>query len=262
MINLDRRRRILDILEKEGQITTIELEHRLGVTGATIRSDLREMDREGAILRFHGGATLADQSHLSSPNENYLKRSVMYVDEKQQIGKAAAKLVEDGQTIFLDASSTAIHMIPYIQHFDNLTIVTNGIHTAMEIQRCSNFKTMLIGGVLRSHSGAIEGLFCEEMLQKIMGDTYFVSGNGFSTEAGLTGNNFYELELKRRCKERCGKIVALVDSSKLSVNSTSSFVAPSEIHTLITDTGISPSQRKEIEARGIHLIIAGEAEPS
>ena len=125
----------------------------------------------------------------------------MHVAEKMAIGMEAAKLVSDGETIFIDASSTVFYMLPYINHVENLTIVTNGIHTAMEIQRYSNFKTVLVGGVLRSHSGAIEGLLCEEMLRKISGDSYFVSGNGFSLAAGLTGNNFYELELKRRFAE-------------------------------------------------------------
>ena len=95
MINFDRRKRILELLEKEGQVSTVELEERLGVTGATIRSDLREMDREGAIVRFHGGAALADQSRLSSPNENYLRRSVMHVEEKTAIGRKAAMLVSE-----------------------------------------------------------------------------------------------------------------------------------------------------------------------
>ena len=256
VINLERRRKILDILEKEGQILTIELENRLGVTGATIRSDLREMDREGAVVRFHGGATLADQSSLISPNENYLKRSIMNVDEKRQIGREAAKLVNNGETIFLDASSTSLHMVPFIRHLDNVTIVTNGINTALEIQRFSNFKTIMIGGVLRSHSGTIEGILCEDMLSKISGDTYFVSGNGFSVEAGLTGNNFYELELKRICAQRCGKIVALVDSSKLNNNSTSSFILSNQIDLLITDRGISKEQLRIITETGMQVIIA------
>ena len=258
VINLERRRKILDILEKEGQILTIELEERLGVTGATIRSDLREMDREGAVVRFHGGATLADQSSQISPNENYLKRSIMNVEEKRQIGREAAKLVTNGETIFLDASSTSLHMVPFIRHLENLTIVTNGINTALEIQRFSNFKTVMIGGVLRSHSGAIEGLLCEDMLSKISGDTYFVSGNGFSIEAGLTGNNFYELELKRRCAQRCGKIVALIDSSKMNNNSTSSFIRSNQIDILITDNGISKEQQQFISEIGIQIIVAGK----
>ncbi len=256
MINLERRKKILELLEKEGQVTTGELESKLGVTGATIRSDLREMDRDGAIVRYHGGAALADPGRLSSPNENYMRRSVMHVAEKMAIGRAAAKLVSDGETIFIDASSTTFYMIPFINHLENLTIVTNGIHTAMEIQRYSNFKTVMVGGVLRSHSGAIEGLLCEDMLRKISGDSYFVSGNGFSLAAGLTGNNFYELELKRRFAEKCRRRIALLDSSKLCNDSTSSFIPSEQVDVLITDSGIAPEQIHKIREAGIELIVA------
>ena len=256
MINLERRKKILELLEKEGQVTTTELESRLGVTGATIRSDLREMDREGAIVRFHGGAALADSGRLNSPNENYMRRSVMNVAEKMAIGREAAKLVTEGETIFLDASSTTFHMIPYMSHLENVTIVTNGINTAMEIQRYSNFRTVLVGGVLRSHSGAIEGLLCEDMLRRISGDSYFVSGNGFSLASGLTGNNFYELELKRRFAEKSRRRIALLDSRKLCIDSTSTFIPSDQIDVLITDSGIEQDQIRRIREAGIQLIIA------
>ncbi|HPE38128.1 MAG TPA: DeoR/GlpR family DNA-binding transcription regulator [Bacillota bacterium] len=256
MINLERRKKILEILEKETKISTTELEDRLQVTGATIRSDLREMEREGAIIRFHGGCSIADQVKPSQTPENYMRRSVMYVAEKTAIGKEAGTFVSEGETIFIDASSTTFHMIPFISQLENLTIVTNGIHTAMEIQRYSNFRTVLIGGVLRPHSGAVEGLLCEEMLHRISGDSYFVSGNGFSLNSGLTGHNFYELELKKRFADKCKRKIALVDSSKLNADSTSTFIPADQIDVLITDSGISPEQAKAIRDFGISLVIA------
>ena len=256
MINVDRRKRILEILEKENRISTTDLEQRLGVTGATIRSDLRDLEREGAIVRFHGGASISESVRQSESPENYMRRSVMCVAEKTAIGREAGKFVREGETIFIDASSTTFHMIPFISKKENLTIVTNGIHTAMEIQRYSNFRTVLVGGVLRPHSGAIEGLLCEEMFRRISGDSYFVSGNGFSLTSGLTGHNFYELELKKRFAEKCKRRIALVDSSKLNSDSTSSFIPADRIDVLITDSGISPEQAQEIRDFGIELVIA------
>lgn len=256
MINVDRRKRILEILEKDGRISTTDLMTRLGVTGATVRSDLRDLEREGAIVRFHGGASIPDSVKQSPSPENYMRRSVMAVAEKTAIGKEAGRYVREGETIFIDASSTTFHMIPFISNLDNLTIVTNGIHTAMEIQRYSNFRTVLVGGVLRPHSGAIEGLLCEEMLRRISGDSYFVSGNGFSITSGLTGHNFYELELKKRFAEKCKRIIALVDSTKLNADSTSTFIPAEKIDVLITDSGISPKQIQEIRDFGIELVIA------
>ncbi|MBR6487704.1 MAG: DeoR/GlpR transcriptional regulator, partial [Clostridiales bacterium] len=128
----DRRKQILDVLSAEGEINTTVLSERLGVTGATLRTDIRALEREGAIVRFHGGIRLPRKT-LSYSGENYMVRAVTHVELKNQIGKAAADLVTDGSTIFMDASSTTFHMIPFLQSRKNVTVVTNGIHTAMEL---------------------------------------------------------------------------------------------------------------------------------
>ena len=121
--------------------------------------------------------------------------------------------------------STTFHMISYLKDKHDVTVVTNGIHTAMELQRNNNFKSIvLIGGMLRPHSGAVEGLMSREMVNRLSAEYYFVSGNGFSVEAGLSGNNFYELELKKLCAERSKNIVALVDSTKMGIDSASGFL--------------------------------------
>ena len=155
MINLERRKQILDILAAEGSINTNLLSERLGVTGATIRTDLRDLAREGAIVRFHGGVRLPEKPR-NDMVENYMVRSITHVDLKQKIGKKASGLVKDGTTIFMDASSTAFHMIPYLKNTNDVTVITNGINTAMELQRYNNFKSIiLIGGMMRPHSGTI-----------------------------------------------------------------------------------------------------------
>ena len=255
MVNLERRKQILDLLEKEGEIKTVDLSERLGVTGATIRTDLRDLAREGAIVRYHGGIRLPE-NRPSISGENYMVRSVTHVDLKSQIGKEAANFVGSGSTIFMDASSTTFHMIPYLGVTDNVTVITNGIHTAMELQHHSNFKSIiLLGGMLRPHSGAIEGLSCREMLSRLSADYYFVSGNGFSVESGLTGNNFFELELKRTCAERVRHIVALVDSTKLGVDSASTFIPTEKIDYLITDSNAPADIVEKCEQKGIKVII-------
>ncbi len=259
MINLERRKQILDILSAEGTIKTNDLSDRLGVTGATIRMDLRDLAREGAIVRYHGGVKLPEVKH-DEAGENYMVRSITHVEEKTAIGKVAAELVESGSTIFMDASSTTFHMIPYLRYSDDVTVVTNGIHTAMELQRYNNFKSIiLIGGMLRPHSGAIEGVVSREMLSRLSGDYYFVSGNGFSVDQGLSGNNFYELELKRLCADRCKHIVALVDSTKLGVDSASNFIHTNRIDFLITDSGVKNETLDECHKRGINVYVAETA---
>ncbi len=256
MINLERRKQILDLLAEVGTIKTTELSDRLGVTGATIRTDLRDLAREGAIVRYHGGVKLPQEKHEQF-TENYMVRSITHVDEKTAIGRAAAELVGSGDTIFMDASSTTFHMIPYLKYTDDVTVVTNGIHTAMELQHHNNFKSIiLIGGMLRPHSGAIEGVVSREMVNRLSGDYYFVSGNGCSADIGLSGNNFFELELKRMCAERCKHIVALVDSTKIGADSASAFIPIERIDYLITDSKIRQEDVEEFHKHGVNVIIA------
>ena len=248
MIIPDRRKQILDILEEEGEINTTVLSTRLGVTGATIRTDIRALEREGAIVRFHGGIKLPHKMPSYS-GENYMVRAVTHVDLKNAIGAKAATLV--------DASSTTFHMIPYLKKVKDVTVITNGIHTAMELQRNSNFKSIIIlGGMLRPHSGAIEGLSSKEMIGRLSAEFYFVSGNGFSADAGLSGDNFFELELKRLCADRAKKIVALIDSTKLGADSASSFIPAEKIDYLVTDSGASPESVALCRAKGIEVLIA------
>ena len=156
MNNPDRRKQILDILAEEGEINTTVLSTRLGVTGATIRTDIRALEREGAIIRFHGGIKLPHKMSSYS-GENYMVRAVTHVDLKNAIGAKAASLVGSGNTIFMDASSTTFHMIPYLKKVKDVTVITNGIHTAMELQRNSNFKSIIILGGIYGNRHAVAG---------------------------------------------------------------------------------------------------------
>lgn len=252
----DRRKKILDILEREHEIKTVELSEMLGVTGSTIRTDIRALEHDGAIIRFHGGIRLPAKPKQLSGGENYMVRSVQHVPLKNAIGRKAAELVPSGSTIFMDASSTTYHMIPFLKKAKGVTVITNGIHTAMELQRYNNFKTIIIiGGMLRPHSGSIEGVLSKEMIGRLSADYYFVSGNGFSLTSGLTGNNFYELELKRMCAERAKHIVALIDSTKVGFDSTSNFLETDRIEYLVTDSGAPEAILNECRERGIKVIV-------
>ena len=256
MINLERRKQILDLLAEVGSLKTTELSERLNVTGATIRTDLRDLAREGAIVRFHGGVKLPEEKHEEF-SENYMVRSITHVDEKTAIGRAAAELVGSGDTIFMDASSTAFNMIPFLKDTDDVTVITNGIHTAMELQHHNNFKSIiLIGGMLRPHSGTIEGVMCREMISRFRAEYYFVSGNGFSPEMGLSGNNLFELELKRICADRSKHIVALIDSTKMGADSASVFISPNKIDYLVTDDNADQVTVEACKKKGMNVLVA------
>jgi DeoR/GlpR family transcriptional regulator of sugar metabolism len=257
IVNLiERRRRIIEILEQEKQVSTQQLEEMMAVSGVTIRADLRELEQEGVIERYHGGAMLLEQKRPDQSYVSFTRRSLLQAAEKDAIGREAARLVRSGQSIILDASSTVLAMIPYLTGIHELTVITNGIHTAMAIQKQQEVHTIMIGGVLRPHSGSVEGLLGEDLVRHLGADAIFVSANGLTFERGLSGFNVHELDLKKRMMRQAHRLIALIDHSKLGVDSSASYADFSAIDTLVTDDRADESFVAQARRLGCKVIIA------
>lgn len=256
MLSHTRKNKILELLEKNTQVSTQQLEEELNVSGATIRNDLTELEAKGLIKRIHGGAILPESENEEENSfRSFHKRSEKHIKEKKAIGKKAKDLITEGQTVILDASSTILYLLPYLLNCSKLTIVTNGIYTAMETRNESNFNVILLGGILRPKSGSVEGLLGSDMLNNISADLMFTSSHGFTVEDGLTDFNFYEVELKKKMVSKAKKLIALVDHTKIGHTSAASFAKSSEIDLLITDSGISEEEVEKIKNAGIDILI-------
>lgn len=115
MLSVTRRNKIVEIFKKENQITTQRLGEILGVSGATIRKDLQELENEGVLRRIHGGAVLASEYFQNNSYKDFHRRSKRNIEEKKAIGKFAAQFINEGKTFFLDASSTILYFVPYFK---------------------------------------------------------------------------------------------------------------------------------------------------
>ncbi len=255
MLSHTRKNKILELLEKNTQVSTQQLEDELNVSGATIRNDLSELENKGLIKRIHGGAILPDSKDEENSFRSFHKRNEKNITEKKAIGKKAKDLITEGQTIILDASSTILYLLQYLLNYSKLTIVTNGIYTAMEARNESNFNVILLGGIVRPKSGSVEGLLGSDMLNSISADVMFTSSHGFTIEDGLTDFNFYEVELKKKMVSNAKKLIALVDHTKIGHTSAASFAKSSEIDLLITDSGITEEEVEKIKNAGIDVLI-------
>ncbi|MCM3747067.1 DeoR/GlpR family DNA-binding transcription regulator [Paenibacillus pasadenensis] len=249
----ERRNKILDYLFQQKRATVKELSELLGVSEVTLRSDLRLMDKDGLIQRTHGGVILQEEPR----NEhNFSVREKKNHDEKSAIGQSALEFVEDGQCIVLDGSSTVLEMARGLKKMKvRLTVITNGMYTALELSENPGLTVILIGGVLRVGSSALEGTLGKTILEKINVDTMFTSASGFTAEEGLTDFNVYEVELKKEMAAASTRIVALLDHSKIGRNSISTFAAANEIHTIITDSATPRKIVDEIRGQGINVIV-------
>jgi DeoR/GlpR family transcriptional regulator of sugar metabolism len=240
MFAAQRRDHIADALRKRQQVTVKELAAELKVSEGTIRADLRLMEDEGLLERTHGGA-VPPRTRFASSARTYTSRSELNHEEKMAIGKAAAALVRKGQCVMLDASSTALELARRLVAFDYLTVVTNGLEAAMELNGNPRINVILIGGVLRPSSRTIEGLLGRSILQDIHADLFFTSAEGFSLKAGMTDFSPYEAELKKEMAANASQVVALLDHTKLGRRSIATSIHADRIETLVTDAKADPA---------------------
>ncbi|ALS25543.1 transcriptional regulator [Paenibacillus sp. 32O-W] len=257
MFSEERRKRILDYLIRHNRATVKELAEILNVSKVTLRADLNSMESEGLLQRTHGGATLIESRPELPPTTSFSVREKTNQAEKRAIGKIAADMVSTGQCIILDASSTCLEMARIlVTQQKRLTILTNGIMTALELRENPQFTVILIGGILRLGSAGLEGSLGTHILKEINVDTMYTSANGFVYDDGLTDFNVYEVELKKSMASSAQKIVALLDHTKIGRSSIASFVAPQDIDIIITDSGAAEEDLVKLRQMGLEVVVA------
>lgn len=236
MYTQERQSKILDILNKRKSISVNDLTKELNFSPATIRSDLNYLSEQGLLIRTHGGATIMKEQNNLFLEKSYSFRERKNHEEKKQIAKEAIQYIHDGECIILDASSTCYELANLLKNTKlRLTILTSGLKTAEILKNNPNITLILIGGIVKGNSNAIEGLLGIEILNKVHIDHGFFSGHAFDLKNGLSDFNLYEVELKRKMVEVSSKVFALVDDSKLNKNSIATFANTEQITTFITN---------------------------
>jgi DeoR/GlpR family transcriptional regulator of sugar metabolism len=162
----ERRQQIAQRLEQQQRVTVAELVQQFAVSEVTIRKDLAWLESQQIAVRTHGGAVIA--SSRLNPNEMGLEvRELLRTSEKTRIGEAAAKYIQDGETIALDASTTALAMAPFLNTKHELTVMTNGLRTAMALNNLpNNISVLLPGGMLRQKTFSLVGTWGKSISAK------------------------------------------------------------------------------------------------
>ncbi|HLA43056.1 MAG TPA: DeoR/GlpR family DNA-binding transcription regulator, partial [Aggregatilineales bacterium] len=152
----ERRRAILDELQKYGRVSVKSLSDRLNVSAVTIRQDLRSLESDGQLERTYGGAVLMNPGATAIPPElSFATRQKQQREEKQAIGKAAARMVENGYAIALDASTTAFAIVPFLKQLDDLIIVTNSLIVAQQFLDTPRIQVQMPAGIVRNDSASL-----------------------------------------------------------------------------------------------------------
>lgn len=254
MIPLEREMRIMDLLKTKGIARVEKLAKELRVSPATIRNDLSKMTKVGLVKRVHGGAMLV--SMMPTAYEvPFSERKSSYNEEKQEIGKLAAKEISDGQTVIFDVSTTVLEVARNIKTHNNLIVITNAIHIFMELRLMPQIQIILVGGILERNEMCLVGHIALDTFEKFYADKAFIGAGGISLEKGITGFGIAESEVRTKMIDSAKEVIVVSDSSKLGKISLISTAPLSKINKLITDWHAKPEQINQLKDQGIEVLI-------
>jgi len=246
----DRMNSILEILEKKKHVPTSYLCEELYSSPATIRRDLIELEKQGLIERRHGEVSLIPKSKIEF---SYLYRETKNLNEKKYISKLARDFISNGQTIFLDASSTVNNLCPLLEDYKNLTVLTNGIKTAMELSLLTDINAFLTGGEIKQGSSAIVGDFSYDFLSNFKADVCFISCRSLNKK-GIFEVNHHQPLVKRHMMKNSDISILLCDNSKFDQDGFFKLCDFTQIHTIITNEKPSEEIIQIVNSAGSEIV--------
>jgi len=248
----ERKLKILDSLNKDGKVKVCDLSKFYEVSEVTIRRDLQELEEAELIKRVHGGAVLNDNTKFEP---TFSEKIDKFYEEKESVGKLAASMILDGDTIVLDAGTTTLKIVRYITAKD-ITVLTNSVDIAFELSKKQNVEVILTGGTLRWETRALVGPVADNTFKNFKVDKAFIGVNGICIINGLTTPNIIEATTKKEMIKIAKKIIVVCDHTKFNRVSFAKIVDVDSIDLIITDNGVDAESIEEFEKKEIKIIKA------
>lgn len=252
LLAVERKSRILVVLQREGTVRTAELAEMLNVSAMTIRSDLRELEKEGECELIWGGAV--SKTPPSDQEALLQRRTELNQASKQRIGNKASQFVQEGQTIFIDAGTTTVELVHHLpRDLDYLRVITPALNVAVATTYYPYIELIMPGGVLRNLTRSLVGAQTTRSLELFNADVVFLGTGGFSVANGVTTGNILEVEVKRAMVKQAKKIILTADSSKYGRTHSLNVVSLQAVDTIITDNQLSDDDADSITQIGVNL---------
>ena len=248
-----RRLYLLERLQQAGQLSVRVCSDALGVSEVTIRNDLAMLEREGLLQRTWGGAMLPRQMR---PEGAFMGRLQEHRAEKERIALAAAAQIHHHDTIFLDASTTSYFIALQLKERQNVTVITNGMYTALELGLVPTITTIVIGGLVRGDTGSLTGTLSADLLAKLHVGKGFFSARGLTLTKGLMESTIVEGQLKELMINHVDQVVAVLDASKLGSTSLTTFCPVNAISCLITSGDEAARKAEPFRSHIAEVVIA------
>jgi DeoR/GlpR family transcriptional regulator of sugar metabolism len=251
MLTDQRKRHILELLRRDGQVIAKDLSQSLGLSEDTIRRDLRELAASGQLLRVHGGALPASPAIADMTG-----RRLIATDAKAAIGRVAAGQIRPGQVVILDGGTTSREVARHLAPDLRATVVTHSPTIAAELENHASVDVLLIGGRLFKHSMVTVGAIAIEAIQRIRADLFFLGVTGVHASEGLTTGDAEEAAVKRALMTRAAETIVLASPEKLGAVSPYLVAPIAEASGLVTHADAPDEIVGSLERLGLRVIRA------
>lgn len=248
MRNDDRRKQIVEIVMAEDSIRVSDLIDRVDGSAATVRRDLTFLEQNGYILRKHGFVKYVQPEMV---------QSIEFSPEMIEIAKAAAKLVEDGDTIMLDSGFSTLALAYQLIGMNNLTVITNSIPIAALFNSIEHIQTYVTGGFLRVRENALVGTDAVESIEKMHAAKVFLSTTGVRETSGLTCVSAFQEDVKRAYVNAADKVILLATDQKFGKDAVRVFATFEQIDTIVTNKPVASKVLvQKLEKCNVEVIVA------
>lgn len=251
MLAIERRRKIISLLEEKSSVAVPELSKLFNVTEETVRRDLEKLESEGMLKRTHGGAVVSGSINLDLP----LKvREITNIEGKRAIAIKVAEYIKDGDTIMLDSSSTALQVAGQIKDKKKITVITNSVNIVTELANTKDFNVISTGGILRESSMSFVGHLTESSIRNYNVDKAIISCKGIDMKKGITDSNEMEAEVKKAMVEVAEEVFLIADYSKFNKVSFVKTLKPNSINAIFTDKELGDEWEQLLANKNIKII--------
>ena len=249
----ERQKQILSLLSKQGRLSVSEIVEQFSISEATARRDLETLASQGKAQRVHGGVIAAEQAPPELP---ILQREGEQADEKAGIGRAAAELIADGETVFLGSGTTVLEAAKNLRDRKNLTVITNSLPVSNALAGIKDITVVSLGGQLRDSELSFIGHITEQALAEVRVDKVVIGTRGISLEHGLT-NDYLQETLTDRAILKIGReVIVLADHTKVNRVSTVLLAPLNAMQTFVTDSSADKKFVQVLKKNEIQVVIA------
>ena len=253
MLGSERKQRIIELIERQGSVAVSDLCRRFDVSEMTIRRDLMELEAQGLLRRVRGGAISSRGRSYEPP---FFLRSGEHQPEKERIGRAAAALVRNGDSIALDVGTTTLEVARHLEGKENLTIVTPSLPIANLLANRAGIRLIVTGGIVRTGEHSLVGHLAERAFKEFRVDKLFLGVGGIDLEAGLTEYNLEDALVKRAMLAAAKERIVVADASKFGRVAFASVASIDEIDRVVTDASVPSETVERLHQLDIEVILA------